>query len=74
MKTSKIYYQKDVDGRIWCYGYHNGCDWRVFNVKSFINKWFTWYLESPIEIGIFSGHEYILVNNFKEKQNAGIRY
>lgn len=66
MKTSKIYYRKDNNGNIWCYGYHNGTNWRVFNTDRVINRWFNWS-GCPLNAGIFFPSDYILANNFKEK-------
>ena len=65
MTSSKIYYAKYSDGSTWCYGYHDGVTWRIFNPC--INGWFTWRLSDPISMGIFSPVDYIVVNNFKEK-------
>lgn len=67
MVSSKIYYLKSDTGKIWCYGYHNGVNWRVFNTDPQTNCWFDWALADPLLSGIFSEKDYIKVNNFKEK-------
>ena len=70
MTSSKIYYLKRASGEIWCYGYHNGINWRVFNTNPVINCWFNWTDTDPISSGHFHKEEYIRANNFKEKSKC----
>ena len=67
MKTSKIYYLKMASGEIWCYGYYNGINWRIFDASPVINRWFNWRGLDPISSGLFHEEGYTKVNNFKEK-------
>ncbi|QHJ80127.1 MAG: hypothetical protein [Caudoviricetes sp.] len=71
MMNTKIYYLKNEDGSIWCYGYRNDVgSWRVFNDSPNISCWFDWTTSDPVRSGHFDKDVFTLVNNFKEKPSV----